>query len=131
MKMKMITSGKPWEIKGLYSPAIMTYKKNLIFISGQVAYDNEGNIVGKGDIEAQARQIFTNIGDLLSAAGTDFNSVIKTNYYITDVNLWPKVSSLRTRYFKPPYPASTMVEIKSLVHPDLLLEIEVVAEVEC
>ena len=102
----------------------------LAYISGQVAFDERGAVVGVGDIVTQAIRVFDNLGALLKASGSDFTRVIKTNYYITDVSLFPKVAELRPRYFSMPYPASTMVEVKGLVHPDLMLEIEAVALVD-
>ncbi len=125
MKERIRTTKKS-EQGGVYSPAMLAEGKTL-YISGQVAYDANGDLVGKGDIEAQARLVFQNLKDLLEVAGMDFSNVVKTNYYITDVKLWPKVSAMRKDYFVDPYPASTMVEVNGLVNPDLLLEVELVA----
>ena len=116
--------------KATYSPGVIAGTGRLLFISGQVAFDAEGKVVGRQDIVAQARKIFENLRSVLNAAGADFADVIKTNYYITDVSLFPSVSALRQEYFTAPYPASTMVEVKGLVHPELLLEIEAVAVVK-
>ena len=69
------------------------------------------------------------LGKILRAADTDFGNVVKTNYYITDLSLFPEVAALRVQYFKAPYPASTIIEVKKLLHPDLLLEVEAVAMV--
>ena len=122
--------GKPEEWKAAYTPGMVAAAGKLLFISGQVAFDDQGQVVGRGDIVAQATKVFENLQAVLRAAGADFSSVIKTNYYITDVSLFPKVAALRPRYFSAPFPASTMVEVKGLVHPDLLLEIEAVAVVQ-
>lgn len=110
-----------------YSPAIVAPAGRQLFISGQVAFDDEGQVVGKGDIVVQAKRIFENIGVLLRKAGADFSDVVKTNYYITDVSQFPKVAALRSEYFGDVFPASTMVEVKGLVHKDLMLEIEAIA----
>jgi reactive intermediate/imine deaminase len=127
MKKKPIFLSDPNKWKGTYSPAIEVQGGRFLFISGQVAIDDNGNVVGKGDIVAQTRKIFENIGRILENAGGDFSNIIKTNYYITDVSLFPKVAALRSEYFKNEYPASTMVGVNSLVNEDLLLEVEVVA----
>jgi enamine deaminase RidA (YjgF/YER057c/UK114 family) len=128
--MKPIYPGNPGDWKALYTPAMIVPAGKLAYISGQVAFDERGAVVGVGDIVTQAIRVFDNLGALLKASGSDFTRVIKTNYYITDVSLFPKVAELRPRYFSMPYPASTMVEVKGLVHPDLMLEIEAVALVD-
>ena len=127
MSNEAIFPSEPEKWTASYSPAVAVKSANLLFISGQVAFDDEGRVVGPGDIVAQARKIFDNIRILLNSAGLDFEDVIKTNYYVTDVSQFPKVVSLRTEYFSGVYPASTMVEVKGLVHEDLILEIEAVA----
>lgn len=127
---KAVFPGKPEDWTAAYTPGMVAEAGKLLFISGQVAFDERGLVVGRGDIVAQATKIFENLQAVLRAAGADFGSVIKTNYYITDVALFPQVAALRPRYFSAPFPASTMVEVKGLVHPDLLLEIEAVAVVQ-
>jgi len=84
-------------------------------------------VVGPGDMDAQARDVFEKIRILLHRAGLDFCDVVKTNYYVTDVSQFSKVVAMRKDYFSDVYPASTMVEVKGLVHEDLVLEIEAVA----
>jgi reactive intermediate/imine deaminase len=127
MEKKPIFPGDPKMWKMTYSPAFEVSGGRILFISGQVAFDESGNVVGKDDIVVQAKKIFEKIGTILKAAGGDFNNVVKTNYFITDVSLFPKVATLRTEYFKKDFPASTMVEVSSLIHKDLLLEVEAVA----
>jgi 2-iminobutanoate/2-iminopropanoate deaminase len=127
MNNKAIFPNGPENWSATYSPAVAVKAANLLFISGQVAFDDEGKVVGLGDIVAQARKIFDNIRILLNRAGLDFGDVIKTNYYVTDVAQFSKVVSLRKEYFSEVFPASTMVEVKGLVHKDLMLEIEAVA----
>ena len=127
MKNEAIFPNGPKKWSATYSPAVAVKKANLLFISGQVAFDDEGKVIGSGDIIAQARKIFDNIRVLLNKAGLDFDDVVKTNYYITDVTQFPKVAALRKEYFSGVFPASTMVEVKGLVHEDLMLEIEAVA----
>lgn len=77
-----------------YSPAVAVKAANLLFIFGQVAFDDKGNVFGLGDIVAQAEKIFDNIRILLEKADVDFCDVIKTNYYVTDVSQFSKVVSL-------------------------------------
>jgi 2-iminobutanoate/2-iminopropanoate deaminase len=99
-----------------------------IYISGQIAYDKDGKIVGApGDMKAQAEQVFKNLQTALAAAGAKFSDVVKMNSYITDMSKVQAVRDVRAQYFKDATPASTFVEVKGLVRPELLLEIEVVA----
>ena len=101
-----------------------------IYISGQIAYDKDGKIVGApGDMKAQAEQVFKNLQAALTAAGATFADVVKMNSYITDMSKAQAVRDVRAQYFKDATPASTFVEVKGLVRPELLLEIEVIAAI--
>jgi reactive intermediate/imine deaminase len=100
-----------------------------IYISGQIAYDKDGKVVGEGDMKAQAEQVFRNLQAALTAAGATFSDVVKMNSYITDMSKAQAVREVRARYFGEATPASTFVEVKGLVRPELMLEIEVVAVV--
>jgi 2-iminobutanoate/2-iminopropanoate deaminase len=130
MEKQAIVTGEPERLVATYSPAVLVTGGRLLFISGQVAFDEKGNVVGAGDIVAQARQVFENLRIILAKAGGDFSNIIKTNYYVIDVSQFPKVAALRSEYFRGIYPASTMVEVKGLVHKDLMLEIEAMAVLE-
>jgi reactive intermediate/imine deaminase len=103
---------------------------NLLFVSGQAAIDEAGQVVGAGDFDAQAEQVFHNLRAVLRAGGSDLDRVIKVTIYVTDMGHFPKILELRKRYFSPPYPADTIVEIGALGLPELMLEIEAVAIVE-
>ncbi len=100
-----------------------------VYISGQIAYDANGNVVGAGDMKAQAEQVFKNLETALKAAGATFADVVKMNSYITDMSKVQAVRDVRARYFTEAAPASTFVEVKGLVRPELMLEIEVIAAV--
>ena len=107
----------------------VTGAAKTIYISGQIAYDKDGKVVGEGDMRAQAEQVFKNLQAALAAAGAKFADVVKMNSYITDMSKAQAVRDVRTRYFGDVTPASTFVEVKGLVRPELMLEIEVVAVV--
>src|SRR5256885_12673657 len=107
----------------------VTGPAKTIYISGQIAYDKDGKLVGAGDMKAQAEQVFKNLQAALDAAGAKFADVVKMNSYITDMSKIQAVRDVRARYFKDATPASTFVEVKGLVRPELLLEIEVIAAV--
>jgi len=104
----------------------------IVYVSGQVSWDAAGNVVGKGDMRAQSEQVFKNVGHALAAAGAGWGDVIKMNGYMVGMNA-ERVSAyreVRQRFLKEgALPASTLVGVEALVHPDLLLEVEVVAAV--
>ena len=101
----------------------------LLYISGQVAWDTSGNIVGKGDVRAQARQTFANLRGVLQAAGGDFGNLMKITTYITKIEDFPAVAEARSEVFGGQLPASTLIAVKGLFHPDFLIEVEGVAAV--
>ena len=104
----------------------------LVYVAGQVSWDASGNVVGKGDMRAQTDQVFRNLTAALKAAGAGWGDVIKVNGYMVGIN--PERLSayreVRQKYLKEgALPASTLVGVTALVHPDLLLEVEVIAAV--
>ena len=101
----------------------------LLYIAGQVAWDASGNIVGKGDVRAQARQVFENLRGVLQAAGGDLSSLMKITTYITRIENFPAVAEARSAVFQGELPASTLIVVTSLFHPDFLIEVEGVASV--
>ena len=107
----------------------VTGPARTIYVSGQIAFDKDGKVVGVGDMKAQAEQVFKNLEIALSAAGAKFSDVVKMNSYITDMSKVQAVRDVRARYFSESTPASTFVQVAGLVRPELLLEIEVVAVV--
>jgi 2-iminobutanoate/2-iminopropanoate deaminase len=101
----------------------------LLYISGQVAWDAAGNLVGKGDVRAQARQAFENLRGVIEAAGGTVGNLMKITTYITRLEDFPAVAEARTATFKGELPASTLIVVKALFHPDFLVEVEGVAAV--
>ena len=115
---------------------VMNYKMGtrmeggrLLYVSGQVAWDTSGAIVGKGDVRAQARQTFENLRQVLRAAGGDLTDLMKITTYITKIEDVPAVAEARSEVFHGELPASTLIVVKSLFHPDFLIEVEGVAAV--
>ena len=100
---------------------------DLVFVSGQAALDLHGNIVGAGDFDAQATQAFDNLRAVLTAAGSGLDRLIKVTIYLTDMSNFERVVALRERYFSPPWPADTLVEVSALALPELMIEIEGIA----
>lgn len=115
-----------------YTHVVTATGGTTIWISGQVALDEAGNLVGRGDLAAQTTQVFENLKCALAAAGASFQDVVKTNYYVVDYR--PEqvttIREVRSRYVsadKPP--ASTLVGVAALAYEGLLIEIEAVAVV--
>jgi 2-iminobutanoate/2-iminopropanoate deaminase len=100
---------------------------NLLFVSGCVPVDRSGALVGEGDIVAQARQVFANVGAVLAAAGAGFGDVVKVTVYLTDITDRPRINPVRQEVFGEARPASTLVEVSRLAVPGALLEVEAVA----
>ena len=102
---------------------------SLVFVAGQVAQDAQGNLVGRGDIAAQAAQVFENLRTVLASAGATLDDVVKLTTYTTDVAYRSAIAEARARYFRAYFPPNTFVVVASLASPDYLLEIEAVAAV--
>ena len=114
--------------EGRYSHVVkITSPKTLVFIAGQTSRDASGNIVGKDNFAEQVDQVFKNIEVALASENLTFADVVKINMYLTDIKYRPQLHEARVRYLKGVQPASTLVAITALAHPDYMLEIEVVA----
>ncbi len=101
----------------------------LLFISGQVAQDNEGNLVGPGDCEAQTRHIMSRIQTIAEAAGATMRDVVKTTNFLTDVAGYPAFSRVRAETFPNSPPASSTVIVAGLVRPEFLVEVEAIVHI--
>jgi enamine deaminase RidA (YjgF/YER057c/UK114 family) len=104
---------------------------NTIYVAGQVSQDEHGQLVGPGDIVAQANQVFENLAKALAAAGASFSDVVKFTTYVTDPRYREALRDVRSKYLgNNPPPASTLVVVAGLALPEYLLEIEAVAVIE-
>jgi len=101
----------------------------LLFISGQVAQDNEGNLVGPGDCEAQTRHIMSRIQTIAEAAGATMRDVVKTTTFLTDVAGYSAFSRVRAETFPSDPPASSTVIVAGLVRPEFLVEVEAIVHI--
>lgn len=112
-----------------FSQVVTTSAGKMVFISGQVALNQKGEVVGKGNLEEQTTQVFENLKSALAAAGATFTDVVKVNYYVVQLKQEQTaiIRAVRSKYLpKENPPASTLVGVHSLVLDDLLIEIEAV-----
>jgi reactive intermediate/imine deaminase len=119
-----------FRIEGL-SPPISHYTDavrfgDTLYVSGVAPFDAKGNLVGKGDVAAQTKQIFENMRLILDAAGASFGDILKVTVYLLDVNDRAAVNAVRKEYFGAARPASTLIGVKELAVPDMKVEIEAV-----
>jgi reactive intermediate/imine deaminase len=116
-------------LKPHYSNCVRVDSGPLLFISGQIATDENGAVIGVGDIRAQAEQVLKNIETILRANGATMADVLNVTVYVTDIGAFESVADIRLRYFPANGPASTIVEVSGLAFPELLIEIAAVAAV--
>lgn len=111
----------------LYSHVVLVEAGKLIFISGQLARNKDGQIVGPRDMRAQIKQVGENLKQALSAAGVGLDALVKTTTFVTDIDEFFKHVDVRHDYLGISLPASTTIEVRRLSHPDLVVEIEAIA----
>lgn len=117
-------------VRPTYSLGFEVKGGTLIFISGRLALDSKGNLVGKGDIEAQTRHIYESLKVVMEACGGTIDDIFKVTSYFTNADDILRSAKVRSAYLKKPYPASTSVVVKRLIHEEALLEVEAVALID-
>jgi enamine deaminase RidA (YjgF/YER057c/UK114 family) len=122
MKRELFPSGTRWEPIVGYSRAVKVGDR--IWVSGTTATDAGGNIVGKGDAYAQTRQVIANIERALTMAGAKLSDVVRTRVYVTDIGQWEAIGRAHGEAFQDIRPATAMIEVRRLIDPDMLVEIE-------
>jgi enamine deaminase RidA (YjgF/YER057c/UK114 family) len=127
MKRQNVRGTSPYEPVVGYSRAVRV--GSHVCVAGTTATGDDGQIVGKGDPYAQAIQCFRNIERALHEAGANFRDVVRTRMYVTDISRWEAVGRAHGQIFRDIRPVATMVEVRRLIDPDMLVEIEVDAVV--
>ena len=120
-----ISSGAKWEDIVGYSRAVRI--GDIIEVAGTTAVDENGQVVGPGDPAEQTKFILFKIEKALASAGASLKDVVRTRMFVTNIADWESIGRVHGFYFKDIKPAATMVQVKSLISPELLVEIEVTA----
>ncbi len=132
MQKESIPFGRAMGMKVAFCNAIsvdLSEVKRLIWVSGQIALDENGKLIGKGDIGTQTEQCIKNVETALKKLGGSLDDVVQVTVFVKEMRGLKTIHEVRLKYFKEPYPTSTLVEVKGFVNPGALIEINALAAV--
>jgi reactive intermediate/imine deaminase len=130
MEKIVLQSAEVSKPKSGYSQGVKVKGNSLIFISGQVSTDKRGNLVGKGDIKAQTKQVFENLKAMLKVGGATLQDIVKLTIFLKNIEDFPAFAEVRSQYLIEYFPATSLVAVDSLVNKDWLVEIEAIAVID-
>jgi len=116
-----------WSPTGKFSLAVVEHEGKKIHLCGQGSLDKNGNILGINDIDEQTHYTLKNIKTVIGSVGGSMDDIVSMYIYVTDIKNLEAIHKIREQFFNKPYPASTLVEVSSLVYPELLIEITAIA----
>jgi enamine deaminase RidA (YjgF/YER057c/UK114 family) len=128
----MIDSFNPpdvWAPFGAFSMGVIQGDGQIVYLKGQVSLNKAGEVVGKGDMQAQTRQTLENIQTVLRSAGGEMGDVVALTQHVTDIKKFMETGAIRREFFAAPFPVTTTVQVVALYHPDLMVEITAIAEI--
>lgn len=129
MSARRINPETVWQPFGAFSMVAIQGAGQVVHLKGQVALDEDGVVVGHGDMPAQVDRALRNVELVLAELGGEMVDVYALTHHVTDIEAFMRTGSIRERYFAPPYPVTTTVEVSRLYHPELLVEITASAEI--
>ena len=118
-----------WSPFGSFSMAVIQGDGQIVHLKGQVSLDQNGQVVGAGDMRAQVRKVLENLRTVLTGMGGTMADVISLVHYATDIESFMGTGDIRKEFFSPPFPVTTTVQIARLYRPDLTIEVTAVAEI--
>jgi enamine deaminase RidA (YjgF/YER057c/UK114 family) len=129
MERRLVSDGTEWERQVGYSRAVRA--GDTVHVAGTTATDDDGDPVAPGEPYEQTRHALGLVAEALDEAGAGVDDVVRTRLYVTDIDDWEAVGRAHGEVFGDVRPAATMVEVEALIDPDLCVEVEVVAKVDC
>ena len=118
-----------WSPFGAFSMAVIQGDSQVVHLKGQISLDQDGQVVGAGDMRAQVRKVLENVRAVLASMGGTMADVVSLVHYATDIEAFMGTGDIRKEFFSPPFPVTMTVQVARLYRPDLVIEVTAVAEI--